>query len=157
MKRVLTGTLLGRSGGSSRVFGAPLDEVEQYLDTGVPYVVHRLSCYIEEHAFDNITIFRLSGGNPRLAERLRNSFERRGDADLEGASCPATAATLLRQYLKELPQPLVPPTLITKLLQVYSSKKDHYIQQLKFCKNTLISKFISVRKKLNSKIKVWQK
>lgn len=126
MKRVLAGSLLGRGGSSSRVFGARLDLVESYLDTGVPYVVHRLCSYIEINGFQNASVFRLSGGSPRLTERLRTAFERRGDADLEAAACPPTAATLLRQYLKELPQPLVPSTLVASLLDVHERE---------FCQN----------------------
>ncbi|XP_012272613.1 protein FAM13A [Orussus abietinus] len=127
VKRVLAGSLLGRNGGATRVFGARLDLVDAYLDTGVPYVVHRLCGYIEAHGFESAAVFRLSGGSPRVAERLRTSFERRGDADLEGAACPTTAATLLRQYLKELPQPVVPSPLVGKLLHVHAKEhaKDH--------------------------------
>lgn len=120
VKRVLTVSLLGRNGGSTKVFGARLDSVESYLDTGVPFVVHRLCSYIETHGFQSAAVFRLSGGNPRLAERLRAAFERRGDADLEAAACPPTAATLLRQYLKELPQPVVPSALVARLLMVHA-------------------------------------
>ncbi|XP_076684997.1 protein FAM13B isoform X2 [Andrena cerasifolii] len=123
VKRVLAISLLGRNVGSSKIFGARLDSVESYLDTGVPFVVHRLCSYIEAHGFQSAAVFRLSGGNPRLAERLRASFERRGDADLEAAACPPTAATLLRQYLKELPQPVVPSAIVARLLAVHT---QHY-------------------------------
>lgn len=126
MKRVLAGSLLGRGAGSSRIFGTRLELVESYLDTGVPYVVHRLCSYIEVHGFQSAAVFRLSGGSPRLAERLRAAFERRGDADLEAAGCPPTAATLLRQYLKELPQPVVPSTLVGRLINVHA-RKNHII------------------------------
>lgn len=124
VKRVLAGSLLGRGGSSSRVFGTRLDLVESYLDTGVPYVVHRLCTYIELNGFQSASVFRLSGGSPRLTERLRTAFERRGDADLEAAACPPTAATLLRQYLKELPQPLVPSTLVGRLLDLHERTFD---------------------------------
>lgn len=122
VKRVLTVSLLRRNAGSTRVFGTRLDSIEPYLDTGVPFVVHRLCNYIEAHGFQSAAVFRLSGGSPRLAERLRAAFERRGDADLETAACPPTAATLLRQYLKELPQPVVPSTLVARLLSIHARK-----------------------------------
>ncbi|XP_043268411.1 protein FAM13B [Venturia canescens] len=141
VKRVLAGSLLGRGGSSSRVFGARLDLVESYLDTGVPYVVHRLCSYIEINGFQNASVFRLSGGSPRLTERLRTAFERRGDADLEAAACPPTAATLLRQYLKELPQPLVPSTLVGSLLDVheqeFESNREMWIVETKQLFETL--------------------
>ncbi|XP_076247200.1 protein FAM13A [Calliopsis andreniformis] len=143
VKRVLAVSLLGRSGGSTRIFGARLDSLESYLDTGVPFVVHRLCSYIEAHGFQSAAVFRLSGGSPRLAERLRATFERRGDADLEAAACPPTAATLLRQYLKELPQPVVPSTLVARLLAVhgqhYESEHDCWINLTKELLSTLPS------------------
>ncbi|XP_054013995.1 protein FAM13A isoform X1 [Hylaeus anthracinus] len=120
VKRVLAVSLLGRNSGSTKIFGARLDLVETYLDTGVPFVVYRLCSYIEANGFQSAAVFRLSGGSPRLAERLRAAFERRGDADLESAACPATAATLLRQYLKELPQPVVPSAIVARLLTVHT-------------------------------------
>ncbi|XP_014477477.1 PREDICTED: protein FAM13B isoform X4 [Dinoponera quadriceps] len=143
VKRVLAGSLLGRGAGSSRIFGTRLELVESYLDTGVPYVVHRLCSYIETHGFQSAAVFRLSGGSPRLAERLRAAFERRGDADLEGAACPPTAATLLRQYLKELPQPVVPSTLVGRLLNVhaqdYANDHETWITSTKELLSTLPS------------------
>lgn len=125
VKRALTGSLLGRgssSGSSKRIFGVPLESCDTYLDSGVPFVVYRLCTYIENYGFHCPGVFRLSGGNPRLAERLRQRFEHRGDADLESAACPSTAATILRQYLKELPSPLVTTSLVDRLLQVYKRK-----------------------------------
>lgn len=143
MKRVLAVSLLGRNGGSTRIFGTRLDSIEPYLDTGVPFVVHRLCNYIEVHGFQSAAVFRLSGGSPRLAERLRAAFERRGDADLETAACPPTAATLLRQYLKELPQPVVPSTLVARLLSIhsqnYANDRDCWINLTKELLSTLPS------------------
>lgn len=132
VKRVLAISLLGRNVGSSKIFGSRLDSVEPYLDTGVPFVVHRLCSYIEAHGFQSAAVFRLSGGNPRLAERLRASFERRGDADLEAAACPPTAATLLRQYLKELPQPVVPSTIVARLLAVHTREHPLHNNHFQF-------------------------
>ncbi|EZA59110.1 hypothetical protein X777_15751 [Ooceraea biroi] len=143
VKRVLAGSLLGRGAGTSRIFGTRLELVEPYLDTGVPYVVHRLCSYIEANGFQSAAVFRLSGGSPRLAERLRAAFERRGDADLEAAGCPPTAATLLRQYLKELPQSVVPSTLVGRLLgvhaQSYANDHDSWIASTKELLSTLPS------------------
>ncbi|KZC05091.1 Protein FAM13A, partial [Dufourea novaeangliae] len=143
VKRVLAVSLLGRNVGSTKVFGARLDSVESYLDTGVPFVVHRLCSYIEAHGFQSAAVFRLSGGSPRLAERLRATFERRGDADLEAAACPPTAATLLRQYLKELPQPVVASTIVARLLivhaQNYTTDRECWLNLTKELLSTLPS------------------
>ncbi|XP_051175769.1 protein FAM13A [Leptopilina boulardi] len=144
VKRALTGSLLGRgssSGSSKRIFGVPLESCDTYLDSGVPFVVYRLCTYIENYGFHCPGVFRLSGGNPRLAERLRQRFEHRGDADLESAACPSTAATILRQYLKELPSPLVTTSLVDRLLQVYkqcyAADRESWIKGTKELVSTL--------------------
>ncbi|XP_058799664.1 protein FAM13A isoform X2 [Phymastichus coffea] len=131
VKRVLWGqrnasnASTSNDGNSNRVlgFGVDLEVAERHIETGVPYVVHRLCHFIESHGFRNPTLFRLAGGSSKLADKLRLAFERRGDADLEGAGCPATAALLLRQYLKELPRAIVGPTCVSKLLQLHAHER----------------------------------
>ncbi|XP_044001811.1 protein FAM13A isoform X2 [Aphidius gifuensis] len=164
VKRVLTGSLLlgrGNRENIKRFFGVNIEDVESYNDTGIPYVVYRLCNYIENNAFNNPTLFRLSGGNPRLTEKLRNSFERRGDADLEGAACPSTAATLLRQYFKELPQPLVPSSMVARLVHIHSQFENNHeawieltnqlLQSLPTCHYKLLSYLIIYLSKYESR------
>jgi hypothetical protein len=67
-------------------------------------------------------LFRLSAGNPKLVERLRVSFDRTGDADLEGAGDVAAVAALLKLWLRELPEPVVASHVATELLDIHESK-----------------------------------
>jgi hypothetical protein len=67
-------------------------------------------------------LFRLSAGNPKLVERLRASFDRTGDADLEGAGDVATVASLLKLWLRELPEPIITSHVATELLDIHESK-----------------------------------
>lgn len=127
--------LLGRSssnnnsdGSIRRFFGQELELAERHNETEVPLVVHRLCSFIEAQGSRDPGLFRPQ--QTMLAVRLRLSFERRGDADLEGASCPSsTAGLLLREYLQELPRPLVGPNTVSKLLQLYSRKFSCYLWQ----------------------------
>lgn len=76
----------------------------------VPYVVTRLCNYIEENSasLTHEGMFRVSG-NQRLMEKLRTLFDRLGDAPLESESVDvATSASMLKMYLRELPEPLIP-------------------------------------------------
>lgn len=76
----------------------------------VPYILARLCHYIEEKSsqLTHEGLFRVSG-NVRLMERLRYLFDRLGDAPLELESVDvATSASLLKMYLRELPEPLIP-------------------------------------------------
>ncbi|KAG9509393.1 Serine/threonine-protein kinase Nek8, partial [Fragariocoptes setiger] len=79
----------------------------------VPYVVARLCNYIEENSaqLTHEGIFRVSG-NSRLCGKLRTLFDRLGDAPLESESVDvATSASMLKMYLRELPEPLIPTNL----------------------------------------------
>ncbi|GFG40438.1 hypothetical protein Cfor_01607 [Coptotermes formosanus] len=121
VKRMLTGTLLtGRRGGSGggRTFGQRLEELPLGRD-GVPAVAVRLCSYIEQHGFKCGGLFRLSAGNPKLVERLRVSFDRTGDADLEGAGDVASAAALLKLWLRELPEPVIASRVAAELLDIH--------------------------------------
>ena len=52
-------------------------------------------------------IFRING-NSRVVERLRTSFDRTGDADLAEAGDVMAVAGLLKLYLRELPEGVIP-------------------------------------------------
>lgn len=65
---------------------------------------------------------RLSPRNPKLVERLRLSFDRTGDADLEGAGDVATVISLLKLWLRELPEPVIASHVATELLDIHESK-----------------------------------
>lgn len=52
-------------------------------------------------------LFRVSG-NAKLVEKLKQSFDLTGDAALETEGDLSSAAALLKQFLRELPQPLIP-------------------------------------------------
>jgi hypothetical protein len=67
-------------------------------------------------------LFRLCAGNPKAVERLRASFDRTGDADLESAGDVATVASLLKLWLRELPEPVIASHVATQLLDIQESK-----------------------------------
>lgn len=66
-------------------------------------------------------LFRLSGGNPSLVEQLKASFNRTGDADLEACSDVTSVATLLKLWLRDLPEPLVSPAVTAELVSLHQS------------------------------------
>lgn len=115
------------------VFGLDLKLAEFEQSTKVPYVVYRLCNYIEAEGFDDNELFKLSNAhiNSKLIESLKLTFDRRGDADLEIHSTPTIAVHLLKQFLKELPEPIVGPRIVDKLLQLHLRKLfllNSYIQ-----------------------------
>lgn len=107
---------------SFRVYGCPLHmanniypitcfgRADIYKQQSVPYILARLCNYIEENSsqLTHEGIFRVSG-NARLMEKLRTLFNHLGDAPLELESVDvATSASMLKMYLRELPEPLIP-------------------------------------------------
>ncbi|CAA3006416.1 rho GTPase-activating 29 isoform X1 [Olea europaea subsp. europaea] len=105
-----------------RVYGCPLSMANTmypitcfgrpdiYKQQAVPYILARLCNYIEENSsqLTHEGIFRVSG-NARLMEKLKTLFDHLGDAPLESESVDvATSASMLKMYLRELPEPLIP-------------------------------------------------
>lgn len=66
-------------------------------------------------------LFRLSGGNPSLVEQLKASFNRTGDADLEACSDVASVASLLKLWLRDLPEPVITPAVTAELVTLHHS------------------------------------
>lgn len=67
-------------------------------------------------------LFRLSAGNPKLVERLRLSFDRTGEADLEAAGDPQSVASLLKLWLRELPEPIILGDVAEEILDIQESE-----------------------------------
>lgn len=74
----------------------------------IPFILTRICGYIENTGgISQEGLFRVSG-NARVVEKLKQSFDSVGDAPLESDGDLAAAAALLKQFLRELPQPLIP-------------------------------------------------
>ena len=94
---------------SKPVFGAQLRyAVQQNIRTssGLPLVVEQCIDYLYKHALDVEGIFRLSGNSNDIQD-LKRAYDREEEVELESAvNDPSVVAGLLKQYLRELPQPL---------------------------------------------------
>ncbi|KAF7488840.1 Protein FAM13A [Sarcoptes scabiei] len=89
----------------------------------IPFIVTRLCTYIENQGgMVQEGLFRISG-NAKLVDKLKQSFDRYGDAPLESEGDLASAAALLKQFLRELPQPLIPNG--SQFLDVIRSLKNN--------------------------------
>lgn len=128
-----TGSARPPRGGSSNnngirpAFGIPLQEAVQYCqsrDSNVllPAVVYRCLQYLEaKDAINEEGLFRLSGSSA-VIKGLREQFDRDGDldflADPNAYYDVHAVASLLKLYLRELPQPVLTRELHMELLQV---------------------------------------
>lgn len=108
MKKILSSPITKkRALSSSRYFGVPLEDVIKREGRLVPFLVEKICTYIQENGITCEGIFRVNG-NSRVVERLRTSFDRNGDADLEEAGDVMAVAGLLKLYLRELPEGVIP-------------------------------------------------
>ncbi|XP_051939578.1 protein FAM13A isoform X1 [Hippocampus zosterae] len=109
----------------NRLFGAPLPElVERGLtEDGVPLVVRKMVEHLREHALQQEGLFRVNG-NVRAMEALRQHLESDEDADIGSDADTCTVASLLKRYLRDLPQGLVEPAVQKALVHYYQECGD---------------------------------
>ena len=109
------------------VFGVPLAEAVEYcatpgLDVCLPAVVYRCLEYLEaNNAASEEGIFRMSGSNV-VIKGLKSRFNAEGDIDLlspdEEYTDVHAVASLLKLYLRELPQPVLTRELHLQFISV---------------------------------------
>ncbi|XP_029020740.1 protein FAM13B isoform X2 [Betta splendens] len=128
--------LPGNEGGSAasttRVFGVPLEEVTRtHTISGheVPALVKHIVDYIEEHGHLDLEGLFLVNGNAERVDWLRQCYDRGEEVELEKEADLASAVSLLRLFLQELPEPVIPTAIqghILQLHQDYSNEEELY-------------------------------
>ncbi|XP_004636191.2 rho GTPase-activating protein 25 [Octodon degus] len=96
---------------SGAVFGQRLDETvayEQKFGThSVPILVEKCAEFILEHGMNEEGIFRLPGQD-NLVKQLRDAFDAGERPSFDRDTDVHTVASLLKLYLRDLPEPVVP-------------------------------------------------
>lgn len=107
----------------TKVFGASLFALRDQglLEDGVPLVVRRMVEHLRKHALHQEGLFRVNG-NVRAVETLKQHLEGSGDVNLLSESDSCTVASLLKQYLRDLPGGLVVVTVQQALIQHYQER-----------------------------------
>ncbi|XP_063044656.1 protein FAM13B isoform X3 [Engraulis encrasicolus] len=103
------------------VFGVPLEQLQMSGQPGrqVPLLVRHIVEYIQEHGELDMEGVFLVNGNAERVEWLRQRYDNREEVDLQKEADVASAVSLLRLFLQEMPQPLIPISLQIQVLQVY--------------------------------------
>ncbi|CAL1298829.1 unnamed protein product [Larinioides sclopetarius] len=106
-----------------KTFGTPLEVLLQRFPSehSVPFIITRLCQYILKTGLTHEGLFRISG-NARSVERLKASFDRSGDAPLETEGDVSSAAALLKLFLRELPDPIIPMNMHCQFLDAVKDK-----------------------------------
>ncbi|XP_049878612.1 uncharacterized protein LOC126375633 isoform X2 [Pectinophora gossypiella] len=82
----------------------------------VPALVSACLAHLRRHGLRTLGLFRVSASKKRVRQ-LREEWERGQDAALDAAVCPHDVATLLKEFLRDLPDPLLCRDLYTAFLQ----------------------------------------
>ncbi|KAI9333791.1 Rho GTPase activation protein [Zopfochytrium polystomum] len=105
------------------VFGAPLDFVLSRTrlpgaSDDVPSIVYRCIEYIEATAIREVGLYRVSGSASGITH-LRNMFNINADVDLFAEQPdPNVVCSVLKAFLRELPEPLLTDTLSAKFQMI---------------------------------------
>lgn len=102
------------------VFGVPLSVVLQRSGQPLPQSILFAINYLQRSAVDAVGIFRKSGGKQRI-NHLKEMIEGDPDnTDFEGLS-PYDMADMLKQYFRELPEPILTSKLAETFITIFSS------------------------------------
>ncbi|CAG9571560.1 unnamed protein product [Danaus chrysippus] len=82
----------------------------------VPALVSSCLSHLRRHGLDTLGLFRVSASKKRVRQ-LREEWERGQEAALDAAVCPHDVATLLKEFLRDLPDPLLCRDLYPAFLQ----------------------------------------
>ncbi|XP_017196567.1 protein FAM13B isoform X6 [Oryctolagus cuniculus] len=121
---------------ANKIFGIPLDELQQggHPDNEVPFIVRHVVDYIEEHGgLEQQGLFQVNG-NAETVEWLRQRYDSGEEVDLVKEADVPSAISLLRFFLQELPEPVIPGSLHIHLMQLSQdyNNEDEFGRKLKF-------------------------
>ncbi|XP_010070748.1 PREDICTED: protein FAM13B isoform X1 [Pterocles gutturalis] len=121
---------------ANKIFGIPLDELQQegQPDNEVPFIVRHVVDYIEEHGgLEQEGLFQVNG-NAETVEWLRQRYDNGEDVDLVKEADVPSAISLLRFFLQELPEPVIPGSLHMRLMQLSQddNNEDEFGRKLRF-------------------------
>nr|XP_042706847.1 protein FAM13B isoform X4 [Chrysemys picta bellii] len=121
---------------ANKIFGIPLDELQQegQPDNEVPFIVRHVVNYIEEHGgLEQEGLFQVNG-NAETVEWLRKRYDNGEDVDLVKEADVPSAISLLRFFLQELPEPVIPGSLHIHLMQLSQdyNNEDEFGRKLRF-------------------------
>ncbi|XP_075868452.1 protein FAM13B isoform X2 [Nelusetta ayraudi] len=122
------------SASTTRVFGVPLEEVTRAHTVGgheVPALVKRIVEYIEEHGHLDLEGLFLVNGNAERVDWLRQRYDSGEEVELEKEADLASAVSLLRLFLQELPEPVIPTEIQRHILQLHQD----YSNDEELCRN----------------------
>ncbi|NWU70533.1 FA13A protein, partial [Pterocles burchelli] len=103
-----------------KVFGVSLLELQQQglSKNGIPIVVWNIVEYLTQHGMTQEGLFRVNG-SMKMVEQLRLQYERGEEVELAKDGDVYSAASLLKLFLRELPDGIITSALHPRFIQLY--------------------------------------
>ncbi|XP_041267860.1 protein FAM13A isoform X5 [Onychostruthus taczanowskii] len=119
-----------------KVFGVSLLELQQQglSKNGIPIVVWNVVEYLTQHGMTQEGLFRVNG-SMKMVEQLRLQYERGEEVELVKDGDVYSAASLLKLFLRELPDGIITSALRPRFIQLYQDsrndmQKESYLKEL---------------------------
>ncbi|XP_039566375.1 protein FAM13A isoform X2 [Passer montanus] len=119
-----------------KVFGVSLLELQQQglSKNGIPIVVWNIVEYLTHHGMTQEGLFRVNG-SMKMVEQLRLQYERGEEVELVKDGDVYSAASLLKLFLRELPDGVITSALRPRFIQLYQDsrndmQKESYLKEL---------------------------
>eukprot|EP00002_Diphylleia_rotans_P010469 TRINITY_DN2094_c0_g2_i1.p1 TRINITY_DN2094_c0_g2~~TRINITY_DN2094_c0_g2_i1.p1 ORF type:complete len:457 (-),score=105.08 TRINITY_DN2094_c0_g2_i1:322-1692(-) len=147
---------------STRVFGVNIEKIlkrEKKSKNQLPSIIEEITEYIEDHALEEEGIFRLSGMASKL-EKLKSYYDRGIPVHWADVADPHVAAGLLKMFLRELPETLIPCKFYTRFTSIGSDKGRAHeelkaiLESLPKANWTLLARLMVVMKKITEKASI---
>uniref|UniRef100_A0A8C3JDS7 Family with sequence similarity 13 member A n=1 Tax=Calidris pygmaea TaxID=425635 RepID=A0A8C3JDS7_9CHAR len=109
-----------------KVFGVSLLELQQQglSKNGIPIVVWNIVEYLTQHGMTQEGLFRVNG-SMKMVEQLRLQYERGEEVELVKDGDVYSAASLLKLFLRELPDGIITSALHPRFIQLYQDTRNN--------------------------------
>ncbi|XP_062902910.1 protein FAM13A isoform X1 [Mobula hypostoma] len=124
VKRIMAQPLGGqRTCSAGKVFGVSLYDLQQRGQTvdSIPLAVRHMVEYLRQYGLEQEGLFRVNG-NVKVVDRLRQSYDSGGVPDLIQEADVCSVASLLKLFLRELPDAVIVSRLHSQFMRLY---QDH--------------------------------
>ncbi|KAF0880191.1 FA13A protein, partial [Crocuta crocuta] len=114
-----------RSSTYKKLFGVSLQELQQQglAENGIPTIVESIVEYLTKHGLTQEGLFRVNG-NVKVVEQLRWKFESGVPVELGKDGDVCSAASLLKLFLRELPESVITSALHPRFIQLFQDDRN---------------------------------
>uniref|UniRef100_A0A673NC09 Rho-GAP domain-containing protein n=1 Tax=Sinocyclocheilus rhinocerous TaxID=307959 RepID=A0A673NC09_9TELE len=115
-----------------KIFGVSLLELRGLglVKDGVPVVVRSMVEYLEKHGLRLEGLFRVNG-SVRTVDNLRQRFDGGEEVDLHQDADACAVASLLKKFLRDLPEGLIHPSIHSPLIQLYQGDEGDFCKDVR--------------------------